>query len=746
MAFAGRAATPILVAFFAQGVMAAPAVEDEEGQRRMIGLALSGGGALGAAHVGVLKALEEMQIPIGCIAGTSMGAIVGGLYASGMSPSEIGDWFRNADWDFLLSDSLPREAESFKKKQRQFDLNQGIAFTVSLTQGLKLPAGLIAGRNIMASLRQMTMPVRHINDFDRLPIPFRAIATDIENGDLVILEDGDFVEALRASMAIPAMFTPQTLGGRLLADGGLANNLPISIVQDMGADAVIAVNAGGQLKKGYDLDTASAMMGQLVAIPIERQTREEIARLTTGDVLVRVKLDDFGTTDFAKASKAIDLGYQQAMSQKAELAAFSIGSAAFQQYLTKHRLRREPRIMVSYLKVRTPEGEFRHELKKPFEFQVKNRTHFAPLQTMIGDLGELQKFDVVDYEVIGDRDDYGLLVKARKTKTGPTDFAFGFGFGYSSANDTDLGLMVAFRMTELNPLGLSWETHLNIGDITRVHSVLLQPLDWDRRFFVAAHGLFSIDYIDGRDAGGNELRFRQQDLIGSFDVGARLWQAGEFRIGYSRGFTSISSRLETPDDLSDYANLGWLHTSLTIDTLDAPGFATRGTYGRVAVAAAREEFGSSENYTRLDGQLFHPFTFAKNTIVPRVSATLALDSNVPLYEQEPLGGFLNLSGLSRGTLFAENTALAELIYYRKLIELHQPMVRAIYGGASIEAGDAWNDHDDFCADDVMIGGSLFIGADTFLGDLYFGVGLAEGGNAAVYLQLGSPFGQSRHKR
>lgn len=736
----------LILAFLPVREAVAATAQDAGAGDRGVGLALSGGGALGAAHVGVLKALEEMNIPIGYIAGTSMGAIIGGLYASGMPPAEIEDWIRNADWDFLLSDSLPREAESFRKKQRQFDLNQGIAFTVSPKKGLKLPAGLISGRNIMASLRQLTVPVRHIDDFDRLPIPFRAIATDIETGDLIVLEDGDLVEAMRSSMSIPALFTPQPYKDRLLADGGLANNLPVSIVQQMGADSVIAVKAGGELKKGADLDTASAMMGQLVAIPIERQTREEIARLRTGDVLIKMKLDEYGTTDFSMASTAIDVGYKETMALKRDLAAFAVSPPQFKQYLARHRVHREPRIMISYLRVRTPDGEFRHDLKKPVEFQLKNRTHFAPLQTMIGDLGELQKFEVADYEILGENGQYGLLVKAQETKTGPTDFAFGFGFGYSSADETDLGLMVAFRMTELNALGAAWETYLNIGNTTRVTTEWYQPLDWDRRFFVAAHGLFGIDYIDGRDPEGHELRFRQQDLAAGVDLGARLWQAGEFRIGYTRGFTRLSSRLEVPEEIPDYANLALLHADLTVDTLDAPSFATKGLYARGSIAAAREELGSSEDYTRFDGQIFRPFTFYKNTIVPRLSMTLSLDSDLPIYEQEPLGGFLNLSGLSRGSLFAENTALAELIYYRKLIEVHQPILRAIYGGVSIEAGDAWGDHDDFCSEGLTFGGSLFIGADTFLGDLYLGLGFAEDGNAAVYLQLGSPFGQSRHHR
>ncbi len=182
MTFA-RAFPAAVTAFFAAALfLPLPALhaEDTSGSRRpRIGLVLSGGGARGVAHIGVLKALEELRIPIDCIAGTSIGAVVGGLYASGMSPEEIDDWFRNADWNFLLSDAAPRESQQLRSKQRDFDLNQKLELSVSLRRGAQLPAGFVQGRNLMASLRQLTIPARGIHDFDRLPIRFRAVATDM---------------------------------------------------------------------------------------------------------------------------------------------------------------------------------------------------------------------------------------------------------------------------------------------------------------------------------------------------------------------------------------------------------------------------------------------------------------------------------------------------------------------------------------------------------------------------------------
>ena len=209
----------------------------------------------------------------------------------------------------------------------------------------------------------------------------------------------------------------------------------------------------------------------------------------------------------------------------------------------------------------------------------------------------------------------------------------------------------------------------------------------------------------------------------------------------------ISRRLGVPEDVPTKVDRGWAHADLTVDTLDAPSFATRGTYGRVSLIASREELGASDNYTRLEGQFYQPLTFGKNTIVPRVSASLKVGGDdVPLYDQMPLGGFLNLSGLSRGVLFGQNAAFAQMIYYRKLGELTPGIGSAIYGGFSVEAGEVWAERSDFDLGAAVFAGSALLGADTLIGALYFGVGVADGGDAAIYLQLGSLFGQGRHQR
>jgi len=404
--------------------------------------------------------------------------------------------------------------------------------------------------------------------------------------------------------------------------------------------------------------------------------------------------------------------------------------------------------MISQLKIQTPEGEFIRQLPKPVEFTADDQERYAQVQSLIADKGEMQKYEAGDFEFYDGNDgNYGLLVKARKKKNGPNEITFGFGIDYSTTDDSDLSLRFAYRMTELNSLGAQWRTFLSLGDTTVLNTEWHQPIDWDRRFFFALHGEVASEFIDGRDAENDPLRFRLQDHTLGLDAGARLGQWGEFRIGYGRGFSRVSRRLGVAEEVPTRFDRGWMHADFTVDTLDAANFAKKGDYGRVSIVSSREEFGASDNYTRVEGQYFHPISFGKNTIVPRVSAALKVGSSaIPLYDQTPLGGLFSLSGLSRGTLYGENAAVAELIYYRQFGEIMPGVGRGIYGGFSLEAGEVWDDSSDFDAGDAVLAGSIFVGADTSVGAMYLGVGLTERGDAAIYLQLGSPFGQGRHQR
>ena len=704
--------------------------------RPKVGLVLSGGGARGVAHIGVLKALEELRVPIDYVAGTSMGAIVGGLYASGMSPDEIEQSLAGADWRYLLSDAPPRESRSFRDKERDTRLNQNLQLGISRSGEVQLPVGFISGQKLLAKLRDLTLPVRQVEDFDRLPIPFRAVATDLATGEKVVLGSGNLADAMRASMAVPGVFTPYEIGGRSLVDGGLSSNLPIETARAMGADIVIAVDVRPELKTAEELGSAIAVTNQMLDILIQRETLEQVRTLRSGDVYVRMELPEAGSANFAGAVANVPVGYEKTMTHAGELSRLAVSRPRFQSYLVEQRVARSSGVDISFLEFPGAAGVVRQSLERQISFGAGERIELWKLQQELLGLEGFGNTEVVDFRVVEDDGKFGLRVETAPKSRGPNYVNLGFDFDYSSSGETDADLLLAFRMTELNRLGAEWETFLSVGDRTRVFSEFYQPVEWSRRFFAAVSVLYSSEFISALDAADERLGFRLQDLQAGIDGGVRLGQTGEVRLGYTRGYSRIGRALGIPEDTRGWYDRAELRGAITLDTLDRANFPTTGFFGSAVVTASRQELGADDNYTRLRTQLYKPITFGRNTIVPRVVAGVKLSGgDIPFYDRSSLGGFLQLSGFSRGGLYDQNALLAELIYYRELGKLPAAFGGGLYVGLSIEAGDVWGDLDDFDGGNLKYGGSVFLGADTIIGPLYLGVGAANGSEGAVYLQL-----------
>jgi NTE family protein len=283
------------------------------------------------AHIGVLKVLEELDVPIDCIAGTSMGAVVGGLYASGMRAGQIESMMRTVDWQDAFTDSPPRRDLAFRRKED--DRNFLVRFPLGLThRKFLLPKGLIQGEKLQQTLRAMTLSYGDVASFDSLPTPFRAVATDLESGEGVVLDRGDLALAMRASMSAPGVFAPVQIGGRLLVDGGLSENLPLDIGRAMGADVLIVVDVTFPLQARKDLDSPLAISNQMLAILIRKNADRQKQTLTAHDVLIEPDLQQISSTDFLEVERTIQLGVQAARALAPQLGALRLDAEAYRQY------------------------------------------------------------------------------------------------------------------------------------------------------------------------------------------------------------------------------------------------------------------------------------------------------------------------------------------------------------------------------------------------------------------------------
>jgi len=318
-----------------------------EGLRPRVGLVLSSDGACGFAHVGVLKVLEAERIPIDVIVGTSMGAIVGGHYASGMPADELDAELRRVNWSVVFAPRVERQHLSQRRKEEDFDLSP--ALELGLRDGeVRTPVGAASARGLEILLWRYTLPVWAVQDFDRLPIPFRAVATDLETGAAVVLDRGDLALALRSSMSVPGLFSPTEVGGRILGDGGLVNNVPADVARGLGVDAVIVVNIGTPLAGRETLGSVVGVTAQMINILTEQNVQRSLAALGSADVLVAPQLGSLGAADFEKVAEAIELGRRGAFAALERLHKYAVTPEAYALWLEEHPGRRRPEATVGF--------------------------------------------------------------------------------------------------------------------------------------------------------------------------------------------------------------------------------------------------------------------------------------------------------------------------------------------------------------------------------------------------------------
>src|SRR5579862_4625710 len=369
-----------------------------DGTRRpRIGLVLSGGGARGAAHIGVLKMLDKLHVPIDVIAGTSMGAVVGGLYASGMSGDEIEHAMAGLSWQAAFRDRPPRTELDYRRKEEDRE------FLVNLPLGLQgkrlvIPKGLVQGQMLTETLRKLTLPVARVTDFDKLPTAFRAVATNLEDGSAVILGDGDLTTAMRASMSVPGVFAPVEYRNQLLVDGGLTDNLPIDVARSMGVDILIVVDAGYPLQPGKNLNSLPSITNQMLAILLRRNIQRDLATLGPKDIVVSPQLGDFSSIDFPDTMKIVNAGQVAAYAVESRLAALTVSNDDYERYQQARRAARSGLPKVEFVQVQPDSRQYQRAIEDLFgQFRGKTVDPEA-LEAQVDALYGRGDMEMLDYQ------------------------------------------------------------------------------------------------------------------------------------------------------------------------------------------------------------------------------------------------------------------------------------------------------------------------------------------------------------
>ena len=702
-----------------------------------IGLALSGGGARGLAHVGVLKVLEELRVPVHCITGTSMGAIVGGAYASGLPAARLEEMVRRADWDDVFRDQPPRAEVSIRRKVDDYTTLFAPEYGVK-DGGLVLPKGVVAGVAIEAFFRVLTAQVTGIDDFQKLPIPFRAVAADIETGEAVVLDRGSIARAMRASMSVPGALAPVEIDGRLLVDGGIANNLPIDLARKVCADVVIAVNISTPPLKRTEITSALTAAAQLLNFLGKVHVDEQLRSLGSGDVLIAPDLGDISAGGFERSADAIRIGEEATRRLADSLRRYSLPpeqyAALRQTQVLEHKaLGSVDEIRFEGLRRTNPEVLRSLVESKPGEPLTEEKVS-ADLRRIYG-RGD---FENIDYRIQQEPGGRVLIIQPREKDLGPDYLRFGLGLATDFQGENIFNLLVQYRKTWLNRLGGEWRTEAQVGQSTHLFSEFIQPLHERARYFLAPHARIGQTTRGVFIADNRVAEYDVRDGRVGLDAGATLGTWGEARLGalWRRVDASVDTGSPVLPSLKE-TTVG-PRAYFIADQLDHAWFPRSGHRLIGSAYLAREGLGSDRNYEHLEGQAMVARSWGAHTLNFGVSGGTDLHSDMPAYEAFTLGGPLRLSGYRINEFAGRRMAFGRLVYYNRTIALPDILGSGVYAGASLEAGQVHSRFDGLPSGGTIWSGSVFLGADTFAGPLYFGLGAGEAGRWSLYLLLGAP--------
>jgi NTE family protein len=721
-------------------VVAQDQVREEPAERPRVGLVLGGGGARGAAHIGVLRELERLRIPIDAIAGTSMGAVVGSLYAAGKTPDELEELVLSINWADAFIDSTSRRDLSFRRKQ------DDAAFPVKLELGItdravKLPKGLIQGQKLQLILREQLLNVSAIRDFDQLPIPFRAVASDIETGEPYVMAGGDLALAARASMSAPGLFSPVVVDGKTLVDGGLVGNVPVSVIKDMDVDVIIAVDVEFPLYPPDQLHSALEITEQMLTILIRKETRRQLDDLEAQDILIRPELGGYGSTNFDQIAETIPPGEAATFEKASELSHLSLTEAQFAAHKAIRVSRTLDADIVDFVRVIDDGPLSKKVLQARLMTKPGDRIDTAKLADDAGRLYGLNVFESVGYTVVTDGDQTGVEFVTRAKSWGPNFLKFGIAIEDDFEGSTAFNFATRLTMTGINRLGAEWRHDVQLGTEPHFESEFYQPLSFDSRYFVAPRLKLGQRNLNAFANDESIARYRVSEAEFGFDIGRELGRWGEIRVGAARGIGDARVKVGDPMLTNFEFDQGGVFARFSVDTLDNAQIPKSGTRGNVEWLLSRPGFGADSRFDTISSTIDKVWSWGphdRNTLQMGLEYATTLESDNRVQDYFQLGGFLRLSGLERGEISGPHAGLVRLMYYRQLGGARRFLEMPLYVGGSIEAGNAWQDRSDFGASSLIVNGSLFAGLDTYFGLLFLGAGFAESGSSSFYLFLGDP--------
>jgi len=717
---------------------AVPGSTEFTGERPRIGLVLAGGGAKGGAHVGVLKVLEELNVPIDCIAGTSIGALVGAGYASGIPAAELQGFITGIDWKVVVGGLGRRDLEPVEQKRA------GVTYSNSLEAGIqdgtvKLPGGLVNTSAIEDLLRGFVARSRMQPNFDRLPIPYRAVATDMITGKMVVLDRGDIATAMRASMAIPGAFAPVVTEQYILSDGGMVRNIPVDVARDLCADVVIVVNLVEPEVKPAKLQSATQLLGRSMDVMIQANEELQLLTLTARDIRIDVPTGDIGTADFERVPETIPLGEAAARSMADRLAELAVPRP---QYLAwREQVTAEQNIQARLAEVRF-EGLQRVNpdyLAQRLQVGAGDTVDTASISAEAQRMNVLQDFESVAYKLEGDPEQPALVWIPKEKGWGPDYLKLDLGLYASEGGDLGFAIYAKHTRTWLNRLGAEWRNEFQLGYQSLLSTRLYQPLEVSQTFFVEP----VVELYRNREdvfRDGDRIASYQFDNLGAgIDLGVNLGTQAQTRIGYFYNWRDVEVQTGSPLLPEDSHEDAGLVLSATFDSRDTPFNATRGMALALEILRSDGSLGASRDWERAELGIGIAVPVRKDVVWVTLAGGSDLGSDLPADRSFMIGGPRSFPGFQLGEIRSDDYWTASGSYLWQVKEIMAIRGQALYTGFRLQAGETYGRLDGV-QDGLVYGGSIYLTGRTLVGPLTLGAGLTSTDAWSLWVSVGRPVG------
>ena len=710
-------------------------------KRPTVGLVLSGGGARGFAHIGVLKVLEANRIPVDYIGGASMGALIGALYAMGKSPAEMERLVGTLNWEQLLQPSTSVENLSFRRKEDRRNIPAPVTLK-GKPNDLKLPNALNSGHEIGLLIDRLTLPYASIGSFDDLPIPFRAVGTDMVNGNSVTLENGSLSRALRATMSIPGVFSPVEVDGRILADGGLVNNIPTDVVKAMGADILIVVNIETQLGSRESLESLPGVLAQTINISTLDNSRRNLRQ---ADFIIAPDLENYSLTSFADGAKIIELGFKGAEQKVVLLKGLALDEADWQAHLENRRRRALPDIppVPTFVAIDGSDADAERTIREKLGDKYLNRPLDAANQDALArDLSDLKgtgRFDALDYGLTNRNGATGLLIRSGQigeTPSKPTRLELGIDVNSVESDTVNFNFIARLTFFDIGRSGTEWRNDLRLGSNNYLATEYFRPLG-KTRFFIAPRASFERRRIAIFAESNRIAEYLSQNIQAGIDIGYSFNPQSELRAGYTIGYQNVSRRIGDPllPNLKGGYNAFGLR--YVYDGLDKAQISTRGILSRNTLDYYFDGPGTDGAFTQAETRNFSFNAFGKrNTLIAFGGGGTTFGGTPSPIRQFTLGGPFRLGGYGYDEFRANNYIQGGFGI------LHNPeffpsfLGGKTYLGAWYEAGSAFEKFTDARFRQSVTGGAI---VETPFGPVFVGGSVNASGRGRFYFSFGRLF-------